>query len=220
MKRMISLWLLCTFCIATAWGEEEQAAYLFPEFENGQVLYKDGRVFNVQLNFSLVSNRFVFIDTFDDNTIKEFAELDLVGSVKTGNRVFRINSKGEASEILQMENPLISVEYKGKITDRGRQAAYGGRSQTSAVENYSSIQSGGVTYKLKGDDRWIINGVEKKYGVEYKGKSKTFTTVKQFLNIYPKNKRPALQEFIESKDIDFNSVEQVKALCNYAYSLN
>lgn len=220
MKRLIILWLLCTFGITTVWGEEEQAQYLFPEFENGQVLYRDGRVFNVQLNFSLVSNRFVFIDTFDENTIKEFAELDMVGSVKAGDRIFQISRRGEASEILQPENPLILVEYKGKIVDRGRKAAYGGRSQTSAVDSYSSFQSGGLTYKLKGDDRWIINGVEKKYRVEYKGKLKTFSTVKQFLNIYPKKQRPSLQEFIESKGIDFNSVEQVTGLCNYADSLN
>lgn len=220
MKRTITLGLLCIFCTATAWGEEKQTQYLFPEFEHGQVLYKDGRTYNVPLNFSLVSNRFVFIDTSDDNTIKEFGEPGLIGSVKTGGRVFQINGKGEASEILQTENPVIMVEYKGKIVDRGRKGAYGGRSQTSSIDAYSSFQSGGLTYKLAGDDRWIINGVEKKYQVEYKGKMKRFSTEKQFLKIYPKQQSTAIREFIHNKSIDFTSVEQVMDLCNYAHSLD
>jgi len=203
-----------------AWGEEKQAQYLFPEFQDGQVLYRDGRVFKVQLNFSLVSNRFVFIDTFDDNSIKEFAEVNMIGSVKTGDRVFQVNSKGEASEILKLKDPIILVEYRGKIVDRGRKAAYGGRSQTSSIDSYSSFQSGGLSYKLEGDDRWIISGVEKKYQVEHKGKLKKFSTIKQFLKIYPKQHTAALEEFIKNKNISLESVEQVMDLCNYANSLD
>jgi hypothetical protein len=220
MKRFIILGLLYIFTAVTARGEEKQTQYLFPEFENGQVLYRNGSVYNVQLNFSLVSNRFVFIDTSDKNTIKEFGQPDMIGSVKTGGRVFQINSKGEANEILQMENPVISVEYKGKIVDRGRKSAYGGRSQTSSIDSYTSIQSGGLSYKLEGDDRWIINGIEKKYQVEYKGKRNSFSTAKQFLKIYPKRQATVIQEFIKNKNINFNSVEQVTDLCNYADSLN
>lgn len=219
MKRFIALCLFCILGGITAVAQEGEKQYLFPEFQKGQVLYKDGRVFNVDINYSLISNRFVFIDTHDENIIKEFGELDKVGVVKTGERIFTVSKKGEAGEIVQ-EKPRIIAEYRGKVTDQGKKAAYGGRSQTSSIDAISSFQSGGLSYRLEGDDRWVVSGIDKKYQVEYKNKMRNFSTPKQFTKIYPKEQTAAIEEFIKTKKIDFNSVEQVIELCNYADSLN
>lgn len=220
MRRLISFYLLCLLSTVMVWGEEKQIQYLFPEFQDGQILYKDGRSYNAKVNFSLVSNRFVFIDASDNNTIKEFGEPEKVGIVKTGDRIFMIGNKGEASEVMQQENPRVLVEYKGKLVDRGKKSAYGGRSQTSSIDSFSSFQSGGLRYQLEGDDRWIIKGIEKKYQVAYKGKLKSFLSFKQFLKIYPKKHTAALEAFIKDKKIDIDSVEQVIDLCNYANALD
>lgn len=220
MKRFITVCLFCLMTVTQGWAEEEQIQYLFPEFQKGQVFDKNGRGFNAQLNFSLVSNRFVFIDENDNNTIKEFADVDAIRSVKVNDRIFLIGAQGETNEVVQQDNPRVLVEYKGKLFDKGKKSAYGGRSQTSSIDNYSSIQSGGQTYKLEGDDRWSIKGVEKKYQVAYKKKMKSFVSFKQFLKIYPKEQREALEEFIKTKKVDIESVEQVIDLCNYADALN
>jgi len=205
--------------IAPAIAQKGEKQYLFPEFQKGQVLYKDGRAYNVDINYSLISNRFVFIDTHDNNVIKEFGELDKVGVVKTADRIFQISKRGEAGEIVQ-EKPRVIAEYKGKVTDQGKKSAYGGRSQTSSIDAISSFQSGGQSYRLEGDDRWVVTGIDKKYQVEYKNKMKSFATPKQFTKIYPKEHTAAIEEFIKTKKIDFDSVEQVIDLCNYADALN
>lgn len=203
----------------SAQQEEDREQYLFPSFENAQVIYKDGRVFNVSVNFNLVSNRFVFVDTHDNNILKEFAEVDKLGIVKVGERNFRINNRGEATEILQVENPRILVEYRGKVKDIGQKAAYGGRSQTSAIESISSFQSGGMHYKLEGDPRYVVSGMEKRYQVDTSKKMKSFANAKQFVKIYSKYK-DVLEKYIKEHNVDFDSAEQIVALCNYAHSLS
>lgn len=218
MKRLLTLILLVFTCFSGV-AEEKALQYLFPEFQNGQVIFKDGRNFIVSLNFSLISNRFVFIDTHDDNIIKEFAQPEEIGIVKVGERIFQLNSKGEAMEVVRMENPRVLAQYKGKVTDRGKKSAYGGRSQTSAIESISSFQSGGISYKIEGDDRWIVTGIDKKYQVERDKKMKNFTTAKQFIKLYPKQHATAIEDYINTNHTDFDSVEQVIALCIYADSL-
>ena len=221
MKRIITICLLYISCITTISAQKNQLQYLFPEFQNGQVLYKDGRMFSVSLNFSLISNRFVFIDTHDDNIIKEFAEIEKVGIVKTGNRIFQINNKGEANEIVQDANPRITVSYSGKKTDQGKKAAYGGRSHTASIDAISTFRGGGgISYTLEGDDRWIITEVGKSYQVEYDKKMKKFQHIKQFIKIYPKQHHTAIETFVRQNGIEMDSVEKVIELCNFANSLD
>lgn len=218
MKRLLLVSLTVWFAAFFSFAQEEQPQYLFDSFQAGQVYYKDGRVFNVDVNFSLVSNKFVFIDAFDNDLIKEFADVGSVGVVKVGERIFVLDNKGGSEEVMQSENPRILVQYKGKIRDRGQKAAYGGRSQTSAIESISSFQQGGMLYRLEGDDRWIVQGVSKRYRVEKDRKMRMFSNEKQFLKIYSKQKAK-LQAYIKDKKIDFDNVDSIVGLCLYADGL-
>ncbi len=219
MKRLVLLFVVgLTFSLFSFAQEADPDQYLFPTFQPGQVMYKDGRVFNVSLNYNLVSNRFIFIDTYDNNILKEFAELDKLGLVKVDDRNFHINNKGEAIEILQVENPRILVEYRGKVKDLGQKAAYGGRSQTSAIESLSSFQSGGQHYRLEGDPRYVVSGMERRYQVDTPKKMRSFSNAKQFVKIYPKHK-DTLEKFIKEQKVNFDSTKQVVTLCNYAHTL-
>ena len=58
---------------------------MFPEFTDSYIYYKDGRVFQVQSNYDLLKNMFQFIDK--DNEIKEFADPEMIVSIKIGERI-------------------------------------------------------------------------------------------------------------------------------------
>ena len=48
---------------------------------------------------------------------------------------------------------------------------------------------------------------------------KQFSTEKQFLKIFSKHKEQ-LKQYIDGNKIDFETIGEVKKLCNYALSLN
>lgn len=219
MKRLLLSLIIGMMCSLSLCAQDENLSqYLFPEFEEAQVIYRNGRAYNVKVNYNLVGNRFLFIDTYDNDILKEFADVENVGVIKVGERLFMITNKGIVQESLQTTKPRILVEYKGKVKDLGQKAAYGGRSQTSAIESITTFNHSGMTYRLDNDPRYVISGVNKRYYVEKDKKMKSFTTVKQFTKIFSSHKAE-IEKYIKDNNIDFDSVEDVIILCNYADSL-
>lgn len=217
MKRILCLLLICIMGTVSMTAQENKSEFLFDEFQDATVFYRDGRQFMVNLNYNLIGNCFLFKDVEDDNNLKEFAYINQIAMVKTGDRTFLISRNGKSQELLQME-PQVLVEYKGKVKDPGKRAAYGGRSETSAITSISSIQSGGQYHKLEGDRR-IVYGLNKTYQITHNKKEKLFSTQKQFLKIFPEQKE-TLEQFIKENNIDFQNPEQVVTLVNYADALH
>ncbi len=219
MKRLVILFLFLLFSAGMSWGQEKELPYLYPEFQNGRVVHKNGDVFDVQLNYSLISNTFIFIDTNDNNIEKEIDETEKISYITVGEHLFLINNQNETVEVVQYENPKVFVLYDGKLFDRGSETGYGGRVDTPAASSLSSHEVGGRSFQLK-SDRWVISGMDKEYQVEREGRMKRFANLKQFLKIYPRQNSAAIEAFIVDNAVDFDSVEQVIALCNYAESLD
>ena len=55
--------------------------------------------------------------------------------------------------------------------------------------------------------------------IEKNKRLKRFSTEKQFLKIFPKHKE-LLKQYIDDHKVTFETVSEVKNLCNYALSLN
>lgn len=217
MKKLIYTLIIClTAFVSKAYAQEDSTLFLLKDFQESLIYYKDGRVFGVKVNYSLVRNAFMFIDAKDNNQ-KIFAEPDMVRSIKAGNRTFQIAPTGFAIEVLQWE-PYLAVQYRGKARPEGKKVAYGGRSETSAVDSYSSFQSGGQQYNLD-SEKIILAGIDLRYLVNIKGKEKGFISPKQFLKLYPKTQVKAIQAFMKEQRINFTNPDQVLKLLNYAESL-
>jgi hypothetical protein len=122
-------------------------------------------------------------------------------------------------EVLQTQPPLF-VAYRAMLKDKGKNAGYGGRSSTAAISNYSGIHSDGTYHKFDVEDTYVVSeNLKKTYYIEVNKKKKQFSTPKAFLKIYPKQ-QDALKDYIKDNAIDFNSVEQVLRLYNYATTLS
>lgn len=159
MKRLIIILLLITIAGANKLTAQiDSVQFLLRNFENGYVYFKDGRVFNVPLNYSLLVKKFLFQDIHDNNNLKEFSEPDMVATIKIGDRTF-IPTKDGATEVLQTDPPIF-VQYRGSLKWEGKRVGYGGRSETSAVDTYSSFQSGSTMHKLE-TEKLILNRIDK-----------------------------------------------------------
>jgi hypothetical protein len=128
-----------------------------------------------------------------------------------------MTNKDVVKEILQQE-PLITVQYKGKMKAEGKEAGYGGKSETSATDAYAYINTGGQIHKLN-TGGYVFMGVDLLYEIDRGGKAKTFMFPAKFIKIYPKNIQETLETYIKDENINFNSPTQVVDLYNYAEGL-
>lgn len=151
MKKLIYSLIICLMIVTGRLSAQEgKFEYLFNDFQKSLIYYKDGRVFGVKVNYNLARNAFMFIDENDNNNIKLFAEPDMVRILKIDNRIFQLDSKGLAQEVLNQE-PYLVVTYRGKSRPQGKQVGYGGRSETAAVDSIraSSREAIPTTWKQR-----------------------------------------------------------------------
>ena len=105
MKKLIYSLIICLMIVTGRLSAQEgKFEYLFNDFQKSLIYYKDGRVFGVKVNYNLARNAFMFIDENDNNNIKLFAEPDMVRILKIDNRIFQLDSKGLAQEVLNKGN--------------------------------------------------------------------------------------------------------------------
>lgn len=218
IRSYLSLLLLLLLINTTAMTAQtaKSGEFLFEGFQDAYVYYKDGKIYNVDINYSLLDKRYYFYNKNQPDQIETFGDIQPIASIKIGERYFRVGRKGEAIEVLQFE-PFIGVEYRGQLREAPKNVGYGGTSETSAVNSVSSIQSGGVTHRLNSGG-YILHDMSYYYQVEINGKNKSFQNRKQFLKLFAKQEAQITQ-YIEEKAVSFDKPEEVLKLCNYALSL-
>lgn len=209
---LIVYWLLG---ISTLWGQDAKAVYLFDDFEDAFIYYKDGRRFNVPLNYNLLSRQYEFIDKNDNDRKKEFSEAGMIISIEVGKRKFLPPLEG-ATEIIQSE-PAFYVAYQGVTKKKGVSVGYGGRTDTGSASSFTGIKGNFIVGGISNNEKTLIN-IDKAYQVKIGRKMKTFYNKKKFLKLFPE-KREILEKHIGENKIDFNVVHQVLDLYNYAISL-
>ena len=208
MKSILFLFFICCSSFIS-WAQGDNSNYLFPEFTDSYIYYKDGRVFQVPTNYCLIKNKFIFIDKDDEK--KEFSDPEMIGSNKVGDRTFRQISDEDVAEVIQAE-PLILVQYLGDKRIK-KDLTFGGKTETASVDSYSNMVYG------TGDDEknTVVTKIDHQFYIENK-KLKSFSTEKQFLKVFPKHKEE-LKKYIDENKVNFNSIDQVVKLCNYAFTL-
>lgn len=215
MKLFIFLLLsVCYTSIGQA-QNEEKTPYLFKTFQDAIVYFKDGSQYHEKMNYNLLVEKFFFLDR-TDKTIKLLGNPKDIQSIKFGERIFYIE-KGKGIEVLAT-NPVLYVQYKGNIRKEPTKGAYGQPSETSSIKSY------GGTYGSRGErydfdpEKLVLGRQYNIYQLERKGKKKAFKNFKQFIRLYP-NHEKEINRFIDVNHIDFNDVEQIKALYIYTESL-
>lgn len=210
MKPILFLLFLCCNSFI-CWTQKDRSSYLFPEFVDSYIYYKDGRVFQVRSNYDLLKNMFKFIDK--DNEIKEFADPDMIVSIKVGERTFVLVDHNEAAEVVQTD-PRILVQYFGQKRIK-KDLTFGGKTETASVDSYSNMIYG----TGENEKNTVLTKIDYQFYIEKNKRLKRFSTEKQFLKIFPKHKEK-LKQYIDGNKIDFETIGEVKKLCNYALSLN
>ena len=94
---------------------------------------------------------------------------------------------------------------------------YGGKTETASVGVISNLHSGTGSSSLDTENITVTN-INHRFYIEKNKRLKRFTTEKQFLKLFPKQKEE-LKKYIDESKVDFNSIEQVVQLCNHAFTI-
>ena len=199
---MRRIFIFIAFALCSLWqlrAQADTASFLFDKYEDAQVLLRAGGELKSKMNYSIVVNKFYFIDP-QDKQVKELANPGDILLIKIAGRTFYPESNGAGIEMLPTK-PVV----------------YGTRSETTAVQSYGTITSNGQSYKLEGE-KIIVSNRHHVYWVEKDDKMKQFRNFKQLAKIYSKH-RAEVEKYIEDNKVNFEDVDQIVKLCAYADSL-
>lgn len=207
MKLKILLILLSISIFTYAQESASLSHYVFPDFQQGVVLLKNGVRNNAKLNYNAATEEMVFDENGKMLAIGDVI-LPQIDTVFISNEKFiRVNDKFVKIIIDKPEVELF-IEYKCRIIPPGSPAAYGGTSQTSSTKSYSSIVSDGSVYSLElpGDYRITPHNI---YWINRSGKSKSFSSIKQLKRIY-RDKKKKIDNYLKNNDVKLENEKSVQ----------
>ncbi|HHU96714.1 MAG: hypothetical protein QM237_02520 [Bacteroidota bacterium] len=203
-----SLFLLLLITVSLHAQEEIRIShYLFPDFQPGVVLMKNGTRNNAKLNYNTASEEMVF----DENGVLLAISDVLLPQIDTvfisNEKFIRVNNK--FMKII-IDEPKISlfVEHKCRIIPPGKPAGYGGTSQLSSTTSFSSILSGGRVYDLELPKDFKVEPYSV-FWVNRNGKLQSFSNIRQLKRIY-RDKKKIIDNYLKENDVKITDEKSVR----------
>jgi len=216
MQLFFCIYFLC--CFNSLFAQEELGnGMLIPQFENGAVVFKNGTRSVALLNYDMMNQQMLFLNT--DSTVLTIANPDEVLVVIIGKRRFLpASSKGDFYEEIQAGKGSFFVQQKATMLSEGKAAGYGGYSQTSAITSLSSIHTNtGNNMKLNPDEKFRMN-IERIYYLKSGNSYKKFYSAKTLGALF-KGHGQEIEEFASKQSVDFSKTDDIAQIVEYGYGL-
>jgi len=217
-KKFITIAIFVFLILLTAKSEEIINGLLFPEYQKGNVYFKNHKVVGSLLNYETVTKEMLFKQ---NDQVLSLGLTQTIDSVVIAGRVFVNYEKCEFFEKTSAGNGDLYIQYISTLISQGKQAGFGGYSQVSKVESIGSMTTtdGGQTHQtdeLSSNERFKAR---KKFSfwIRRDGKFIAISSQKQVLKAFP-NKKQKIQSYLTDHKIDFESVDDVKSLLNFCFS--
>jgi hypothetical protein len=195
------------------------AMYVFPEFTQGKVYFKNGIIDSAKFNYNTLVNEMQFLD--EQGNILTIANPQNVAYVMIMQRVFYYVSEKSFAEIL-ISHDNIKLLAKRKIKHDYRQektAAYGMASATTAVSNYSKMyyDNGQQTnLAIRRDMHFTIID---EYLLEIDDKFVKLSGKSVFIKAFPAVKNE-INEYVKIKKTNFKKETDLMQLTRYCINLS
>ena len=216
-RSFFRLWLIAILMVmADTVHSKEISQYLFPQFMEGSILMKNGVVNKARLNYNAGTEEMVFMQ---NDKVLALAEVTLnqIDTIYIQQRKFIYLDK-KIMEVLHNSGYRLLAHYKCRVIPPGKPAGYGGTSQTSAVDSYSSWIQGGNMYELQLPDDFKVIPYSVYY-LEKNNEKKTFASMGQLKKYYQK-KSKFFDDYVQKNNPDFNNQLAIAQLVAYMETNN
>ena len=190
--------------------------YLFPEFTNGEVFFRNAPKASGVLNYNMLVGEMQFIHS---EGVMALADVRNVTMISINNRKFYpYNNREFSEELLSTDKAQLRVRRKGTTVNYAQRGAFGTSSSTSSISSYSSISSGDRQYDLSVMGDILITLRYFYYLVGSNGKYIEIKNVKTFTKQFPAH-RAQIEAFAKEHNIRFDREADLKALLVYCSEL-
>lgn len=213
MKRIFFLFILSLFFAASFSQKVEViiSHYLFPQFTEGTILMKDGKINTLSLNFNSLTEEMVFKASSKVMAIVK-GEIELVDTVYINDRRFAVvNDK--FMELLYNGGIELYAEHKCSVISPGKPGPYGTTSQTSSTATISSLYAGGTVYSLTLPEGYATRPYTY-YWIKKNGELTKFTNIKQLQKFYA-GKKEQYKAYTKENSVKFENQESIAKMVKY-----
>jgi hypothetical protein len=186
--------------------------FLFPEFLNGKIDMKDGRDFDMILNYNIISEKITFIQK------GKIFDLTNPGSVDTiylrGKKFIPFGKV--FYEVLSKEPFILFVQHKGLVQEPPKTDSYGRVSEASSASSMNYFKDGSDLYALL-EQNFIINKQDV-YWVRMNDSMQSFKDATQFVKIFPEIKSE-IRLYIRQNKSKFENPDDILELMTYCNNL-
>ena len=205
---------LCSVSVS-AQADGLNANLLFPNFEKGVAILKDGSNLNGLFNYSTIIEKVVFLD--EDSSISTFIDPSIVGAVFIDTRVFENTSKNIFYERIQVGDDFYYIEWKAKWISIGKKGAKGQRSQSYGITSYQVAESGTLNSPRFTVDNGMEAILEPSFYLKIDNNFRKFNSVASLAKLVRGNKEE-IECFAKTEQINFKKPDDVNRLMQFVSS--
>jgi hypothetical protein len=185
--------------------------YRYPEFRLGRVVFKNGTVSNIILDYSYLTGEIVFIQAKDTLIISKKKDVLYVVAQDTffyDNGYIELLSGGELR---------VGLKQYIKIRDVLKQGAYGTSNRSGSIATYSSLWANHNAYGLIPNEDIEVEMTLEYYISDSSGGFIPFNR-KSAIQLFPQ-KADEIKAYIKSNKVDFESRSDLLGFADYLRTL-
>jgi hypothetical protein len=185
--------------------------YLYPEFIQGLVLFKNGKSANINFNYNILYGEIEFVQGADTMAITKKKDIRYIAAQDTfffNNGYIELISEGKLR---------VGLKQYIKIKDVLKTGAFGTTARSVSVDSYSSVSTKGITYDLVPNEDIELEKRLEYYLLPSTGEYILFTK-KNVLELFPQDE-DKIKAYIKSNKVDFDSRESLLKFADYLNTL-
>ena len=183
--------------------------YLFSDFTEGVIKFKTGQSQTQKINYNTISEKMVF--QRDDKNL-DMANIESIDTIIIQEREF-VHIEKSFYEVLVNAPVSLFIQHKSDLTEQGSPSGYGGVSQTSAINVFSSVSLSGRTFNMEVPPEYTITP-SPVYWIRDGEKFSSFLTIRQLQKILTKEKNE-VKKFIDQNHIKIENKDGLIKLVNF-----
>lgn len=194
-----------------SWGQEGKH-FVFPEYQKGTIVYKNKKTNQVELNYNKATEEMVY--TGSDGRKMALYPIGQIDTIYFGKRRF-VPLENHFEEVLLSGKYVLYATYRCRLSIGAQNIGYGS-SSTTAIDNISSLNTGGEMYQLKLPENYKVEPYTL-YTLEVDGRREHFRKIKEVAKIFPERKKE-IMSFLKKNKLKSNN-EGIIQLIQYISSL-
>ena len=208
MKKIF--YLIFLFCGGFLHAQGNGADLLFPQYQEGIAILKDGTKAKGYYNYSMLRKQIQYLD--DSGNVMTFSNSQEVNVVTIIDRVFENTQKHGFLERVQIGDGYYYIDWDIKLVSTGKSTGYGHLSQSASSNSYVLSEDHTSNSQVNGTmvqyDSGITAFPDCSYFMSVNGQLKRFSSVNSLAKVLGCCK-DELKAFVKEEKINFKDPQDV-----------